>query len=78
MRQFSTVYVCHRDTFLVDGSKANNSIAGITATKPGQYHDWRGPIIAYGKVGLGIDQTACKDLDMNFVLIGIERVLLLS
>ncbi|KAF8847173.1 hypothetical protein BDZ45DRAFT_540448, partial [Acephala macrosclerotiorum] len=37
-----TVYVCHRDTFLVDGSKANNSIAGIagiTATKPGQYHD---------------------------------------
>ncbi|OBT39662.1 hypothetical protein VE00_10672 [Pseudogymnoascus sp. WSF 3629] len=42
-----TVYICHRDTFLVDGSKANNSIAGITATKPGQYHDWRGPIIAY-------------------------------
>lgn len=60
-----TVYVCYRDTFLVDGSKANNSVAGITATKPGQYHDWRGPLIAYGKAGLGIDQTACKDLDMT-------------
>ena len=60
-----TVYVSYRDTFLIDGSKANSSIAGITSTKPGQYHDWRGPIIAYGKVGLGIDQTACKDLDMT-------------
>ena len=60
-----TIIVCYRDTFLVDGSKANSSIAGINATKPGQYHDWRGPVIAYGKLGLGIDPTACKDLDMN-------------
>ncbi|KAF2238775.1 hypothetical protein EV356DRAFT_563484 [Viridothelium virens] len=60
-----TICVCYRDTFLIDGSKLNKSIAGITATKPGQYHDWRGPIIAYGKVGLGIDQTNCKDLNMN-------------
>ena len=60
-----TVYVCYRDTFLVDGSKANSSIAGITNTKAGQYHDWRGPIIAFGSVGLGIDQTYCKDLNMT-------------
>lgn len=65
-RQLSdTIYVSFRDTFLVDGSNPNNSVAAITATKPGQYHDWRGPIISYGKVGLGIDQTTCKDLDMN-------------
>jgi len=60
-----TIYVSYRDTFLVDGSKPNKSVAAITATKPGQYHDWRGSMIAYGKVGLGIDPTACKDLDMN-------------
>jgi len=60
-----TIYVRYRDTFLIDGSIPSKSIAAITATKPGQFHDWRGPIIAYGKVGLGIDQTTCKDLDMN-------------
>ncbi|KAK2781024.1 hypothetical protein FQN52_001915 [Onygenales sp. PD_12] len=60
-----TLNICCRDTFLIDGSKTNNSIAAITATKLGQYHDWRGPIVAYGRVGLGIDQPKCKDLDMN-------------
>jgi hypothetical protein len=60
-----TVYVCYRDTFLIDGSKANHSIAGITDIKSGQSYDWRGPIIAYGKVGLGTNQTACKDVDMT-------------
>jgi hypothetical protein len=64
-RLLDTIYVCHRDAFLIDGSPANNSVAGITATKPEQFHDWRGLIIAYGMVGLGVDQTACKDLDMN-------------
>jgi len=57
-----TIYICYRDTFLIDGSKRNNSIASIIATKPGWYHDWRGPIIAYGRGGHTI---ACKDLDMN-------------
>ncbi|KAL1639781.1 hypothetical protein SLS58_007523 [Diplodia intermedia] len=42
-----------------------DTIIAITATKPGRYHDWRGPIIAYSKVGPGINPTACKDLDMN-------------
>lgn len=60
-----TIYVCHRDTFLIDGSKANKSISGITTTTPGQYYDWRGPFIAYGKVGIGFYKPACKDLDMT-------------
>jgi hypothetical protein len=60
-----TICVSHRDTFLFDGSKPNKSIAAITATEPGQYHDWRGPIAAYGKRGLGIDPIHCRDLDMN-------------
>ncbi|KAL7625809.1 hypothetical protein AAE478_005032 [Parahypoxylon ruwenzoriense] len=60
-----TISVAYRDAFLVDGSKPNNSVAAITNTKPGWHHDWRGPIVAYGKVGLGIDQTTCRDLDMN-------------
>lgn len=64
-RLSDTIYICYRDTFLVDGSKANESTAAITTTTPGQKHDWRGPIIAYGKVGLGIDPTICRDLDMN-------------
>ncbi|KAF2474957.1 uncharacterized protein BDR25DRAFT_181452, partial [Lindgomyces ingoldianus] len=38
-RLSNAVHVCCRDTFLVDGSKPNNSIAAITATKSGQYHD---------------------------------------
>ena len=60
-----TVYVCCRGTFLVDGSMPNQSIVAITSTKAGQFHDWRGPVIAYGKVGSGIDPTLCKSLDMN-------------
>ena len=60
-----TIYICHRDSFLVDGSKTNNSIAGIMTTTAGQKHDWRGPVIAYGKVGLNNDPTFCRDLDMN-------------
>jgi hypothetical protein len=65
-RQLSdTIYISHRDTFLIDGSRANKSVAAVTATKAGKFHDWRGPIIAYGKAGLGIDPTACRDLDMN-------------
>ncbi|KAI9891948.1 MAG: hypothetical protein M1814_002142 [Vezdaea aestivalis] len=60
-----TIRLCHRDTFLMDGSKPNKSIAAITATRSGQYHDWRGPLVAYGMKSLGIDQTRCRDLDMK-------------
>lgn len=61
----NTIYICHRDTFLIDGSKPNQSIARVISTRPGQYHDWRGPIFAYGKIGLGVDQNKCRDLDMD-------------
>lgn len=60
-----TIHVYYRDTFLVDGSKPNKSIAAITTTKSGVCHDWRGPILACGKNGLGVDQASCRDLDMN-------------
>ena len=60
-----TIHIFHRDGFLVDGSKPNKSILSITTTTAGQKHDWRGPIIAFGKLGLGTDQRFCKDLDMN-------------
>ncbi|KAI4859361.1 hypothetical protein F4820DRAFT_168007 [Hypoxylon rubiginosum] len=60
-----TIHVCYRDTFLVDGSSRNESIAAIAATKPHRSFDWRGPIVAYGLKGLGIDPTTCRDLDMD-------------
>lgn len=60
-----TIYVSYRDTFLIDGSKPNKSIVAITATKPGQYYAWRGPIMAYGMKGVGSEQIDCRDLDMN-------------
>lgn len=65
-RQLSdTIQLCYRDTFLFDGSKPNSSVAAITTTKPGQYHDWRGPIIAYANAGPGVNQATCKDFDMG-------------
>lgn len=60
-----TIYICYSNTFLVDGSKANNCITDIIKTNRLQKNSWRGPVIAYGKVGLGLDQTSCRDLDMN-------------
>lgn len=61
----NTIYICHRDTFLIDGSKPNRSVARVTSTKPGQCHDWRGPILAYGMTDLGIDLEECRDLNMD-------------
>jgi hypothetical protein len=57
--------VLYRDTFLVDGSVVNESIAGITSTVPGQHHDWRGPFVAYGKRGRDMDSPHARDLDMH-------------
>lgn len=59
-----TIYNCHRETFLIDGSMTNRRVAAITSAKPELYHDWRGPIIAYGMKGLGIDQTRCRDITL--------------
>ncbi|KAI0384503.1 hypothetical protein F5Y04DRAFT_230853 [Hypomontagnella monticulosa] len=61
----NTICVAYRDAFLIDGSLPNESVAAITSTQPYPTHDWRGPILAYGMKGLGIDQTDCNDLDMN-------------
>ena len=61
----NTIFIGHRDAFLIDGSKSNKSIKGIMATAAGQTIDWRGPIIAFGKVGLSLDPPNCRDLDMN-------------
>ncbi|MCJ1468422.1 hypothetical protein MMC07_007050 [Pseudocyphellaria aurata] len=60
-----TVYVCHGDVSQINRSKANKSVASITATKTGQNHDWRGPIIAYGTVGLDTVQNASRDINMT-------------
>ncbi|KAK8043446.1 hypothetical protein PG993_005876 [Apiospora rasikravindrae] len=59
------ITISFRDTFLVDGSARNKGVLSIITTQPGDYHDWRGPITAYGKVGPGSSQTHCRDLDMN-------------
>lgn len=64
-RRFSnTIMIGYRETFLVDGSKRNRSIERIHSTKPGQYHDWRGPIIVYSMAGVAKDPVACRDVNM--------------
>jgi hypothetical protein len=60
----NTIIITYRDTFLVDGSRPSKSIASINDTQPGEYHDWRGPIVVYAKKGPGLDPPACKDFDM--------------
>lgn len=57
--------ICYRDAFLIDGSMPNKSAAAVLATVQGQSHDWRGPIVAVGKVGQSSDPHSCRDLDMN-------------
>ncbi|KAI4948249.1 hypothetical protein J4E91_006244 [Alternaria rosae] len=59
-----TIFVTYRDTFLIDGSRPNKSVASITSTQPGTYTDWRGPIVAYAKVGRRIDPPTCRHFDM--------------
>lgn len=58
-----TITLASRDTYLIDGSPPNRSVASITASHA-VHHLWQGPFVAYGKVGLGYDQTHCRDLDM--------------
>ncbi|KAI1109964.1 hypothetical protein F5Y14DRAFT_444361 [Nemania sp. NC0429] len=62
----NTLVVCYRDTFLIDGSARNMSIEAIADVEPGQhYHDWRGPIVAYSRLGEGLDCNFLRDIDMN-------------
>ncbi|KAI1194105.1 hypothetical protein F5X97DRAFT_311897 [Nemania serpens] len=68
-RLLNTLVVCCRDNFLLDGSARNMSIAALTATIPGQhfYYDWRGPVVAYSRLGEDLDPPCCRDTDMvNF------------
>jgi hypothetical protein len=60
----NTIIITYRDTFLVDGSRPSKSIASINATQPGEYHDWRGPIVVYAEKGSGLNPPACKDFDI--------------
>ncbi|KAI1261317.1 hypothetical protein F5Y18DRAFT_209159 [Xylariaceae sp. FL1019] len=60
-----TVCISYRDTFLVDGSATNMSVAAITTMLPGNHYHWRGPIIAYGKAGSEFDPVYCRDIDMH-------------
>ncbi|KAJ8129261.1 hypothetical protein O1611_g4375 [Lasiodiplodia mahajangana] len=59
------VYVSCRQTFLVDGSAPNMSVEVITNTMPGLHHDWRGPFLAYGKVGPSLSGDQYRDVDMT-------------
>ncbi|KPM43037.1 hypothetical protein AK830_g3509 [Neonectria ditissima] len=60
-----TINICYRDSFLVDGSRPNRSVEAVLSTVPGPSHDWRGPIVAVGRKGPGLDPHGCRDLDMN-------------
>ncbi|KAI0469470.1 hypothetical protein F4859DRAFT_505436 [Xylaria cf. heliscus] len=64
-RLSNTVYVSYRDAFLFDGSAPNDSIKSITGTVPGYHHDWRGPVIGYGKAGPELDPYEYRDVDME-------------
>ena len=59
----NTLEVICRDTFLIDGSSVNKSVIKATQGAPG--HDWRGPILAVKKQGLGIDPRFFLDIDMR-------------
>ena len=60
----NSISIWYRDTFLIDGSQPNKSIATNTITTIDLVHDWRGPIIAYGNFGPGLESTECRDLDL--------------
>ena len=59
----NTLMVVCRETFLIDGSSVNRSVVKATQGSPG--HDWRGPILAMKKQGLGIDPRLYLDIDMQ-------------
>ncbi|KAI5865960.1 hypothetical protein GGS23DRAFT_362464 [Durotheca rogersii] len=57
--------ICYRDTFLMDGSKPNKSVAAITATKPGELYEWRGPMLAYTEYKPSVDHVYPGDFSMR-------------
>lgn len=57
----NTVSCFYRDTFLVDGSRANSGI--IIATKGLMGHDWSGPILVMKKSGNSYDSAGYLNID---------------
>ncbi|KAH8161874.1 hypothetical protein CIB48_g6363 [Xylaria polymorpha] len=60
-----TICICYCDSIIDSHSITNKSIEHITATRLGQYFDWTGAVIAYGKIGRSSSPGNYKDLDMN-------------
>ncbi|CAJ2503726.1 Uu.00g111200.m01.CDS01 [Anthostomella pinea] len=60
------IIIDYHGDFKYDRSESNKAIAAVYTTKPGQYLDWRGHIIAYGSKGLpsDMDPTKCTDVNM--------------
>ena len=61
----NTICVCNRDNAFNGGSVSNKSIIRITESFPGEQYDWRGPLMAFGLVGLGRDPSSWRDIDMR-------------
>ena len=59
----NTLNVICRSTFLSDGSSVNKSVVKATQGAPG--HEWRGPILAMKKRGLGTDPGFFLDINMQ-------------
>ncbi|EOD51178.1 putative zinc finger mynd-type protein [Neofusicoccum parvum UCRNP2] len=53
----------YRDSFLSDGSKLNRAIVALSNESARVRYDWRGPIMAFGMGGHGLDQRICRDLN---------------
>ena len=59
----NTLNVIYRSTYLSDGSSVNKSV--VKATQGAQGHEWRGPILAMKKKGLGTDPGFFLDINMQ-------------
>lgn len=55
------LHVHYRDTFLIDGSKLNQSIVAVTRGTAG--HEWGGPLLAMKLPGLSIDPRHYIDIN---------------
>lgn len=61
----NTLELAYRETFLIDGSERNQSIANSIRDTGVTSHDWRGPLVAMKKKGPGIDPLFYTDMTME-------------
>ncbi|KAI1739861.1 hypothetical protein F4680DRAFT_466018 [Xylaria scruposa] len=61
----SKICLCYCDFSIGGESETNQSIKRITTTRPGQYFDWVGAVIAYGKTHRNLSLGGLRDLDME-------------